>query len=305
MTHNAIVPATFGSLRCWELRCRGAVVKVAEQGAQILSYQPAHQREVVWMSELAAGQGGQPQRGGIPVCWPWFGVFDQNPEAVRNSFLPQAEPPAHGLVRHQDWTLLDTHSEADRVRIRLGLRVRGAPLKFPLHAELAIELSDRLSVQLTSHNPGTEPVWLSAALHTYFSVSHIGNIVIEGLEGHAFFDALDGWSRKSEAGPVRIEAETDRVYTGLSQSVRIVDAGWHRRIVLTAHQSQSAVLWNPWVAKAARLSEFAADAWQRMVCIETARVMADCLVVPPGESASFGVTLAALPDSALGEIDHD
>lgn len=293
MNASSISPVRQGALKAWELSWQGARVTVAEQGAQVLSYQPERQAKVLWLSEQATGQRGQSQRGGVPVCWPWFGVFEQNPSAVRDTFTTTAPLPAHGLARDRDWTVLDTTINSRYVEMRLGLTLSAPPLHTALRAELRLRLSEHLSLELHTHNLGDQGVTLSAALHSYLAISHIHQIAITGLEGAPYYDALDRWSVKSDDQPLRIQGETDRVYTGLHKSIQLHDAGWGRRIVLTPLQSQSAVLWNPWIDKATRLSEFAPDAWQRMVCIETARVMDDCLVLAPGQSDAFGVILSA------------
>ena len=69
------------------------------------------------------------------------------------------------------------------------------------------------------------------------------------------------------------------------------DAGWRRELLLETRGSRSAILWNPWIDKAQRLSAFAADAWQRMLCIETANVWDDCVTLAPGEHHSLGLSL--------------
>jgi len=55
------------------------------------------------------------------------------------------------------------------------------------------------------------------------------------------------------------------------------------------------VVWNPWVDKSQRLSQFAADAWKRMLCIETANVLDDALQLAPGETRSLTLSLWSEP----------
>ncbi|MOA42482.1 Aldose 1-epimerase [compost metagenome] len=58
------------------------------------------------------------------------------------------------------------------------------------------------------------------------------------------------------------------------------------------------MLWNPWIDKAQRLSQFAEDAWQRMLCIETANVLDDCVQLAGGESHSLELCLWSAPLAA-------
>ena len=55
--------------------------------------------------------------------------------------------------------------------------------------------------------------------------------------------------------------------------------------------AHTAVLWNPWIAKARRLSQFAEDAWQGMLCIETANVWDDCIELAPGARHALDLCL--------------
>ena len=42
------------------------------------------------------------------------------------------------------------------------------------------------------------------------------------------------------------------------------------------------MVWNPWINKSLTLSQFAADAWQRMFCVETANAAADAVTLAAG-----------------------
>src|SRR4051794_9744323 len=58
-----------------------ATALITLQGAQVLEFVPRGERAVIWLSEQAAFKRGQSVRGGIPVCWPWFGELARNPAA--------------------------------------------------------------------------------------------------------------------------------------------------------------------------------------------------------------------------------
>mgnify|MGYP002040162837 FL=1 len=82
-THERI---QLGDLACWRIRHAGAELVVSEQGAQILRYQPAGGKPLIWLSDEAAYAAGKSVRGGVPVCWPWFGDLQRNPEAIRTTY---------------------------------------------------------------------------------------------------------------------------------------------------------------------------------------------------------------------------
>lgn len=280
-------------LACWRIRLGDAELLVAEQGAQVLSYRQGDAAPIIWLSENAAFKQGQSVRGGVPVCWPWFGDLARNPEDVRQAYKGNQPAPAHGLVRNIDWTL--DHSASDATSATLVFSCSDSLGDWP-HAvvpSLGIRLDEQgLHLSLTSHNQGDMPVALSQALHSYFAVSDIHQVAVEGLDGCAYIETLEDWQQRQQQGDLRFKSETDRIYLDLPSRLVLRDDGLCRRIVLDTRGSRSAVLWNPWIAKAQRLSQFADDAWQRMLCIETANVLGDHVQLEPRASHVLSVSIA-------------
>ncbi|PTU77112.1 D-hexose-6-phosphate mutarotase [Pseudomonas indoloxydans] len=282
-------------LTCWRIRAAGSELLVAQQGAQILSYQQGEQPPLIWLSPDAAYQRGQSVRGGVPVCWPWFGDLRRNPQAVQAHYhLEQA--PAHGLVRALDWELLGIDEGGDAVTLRFAYDTRTRPLEgWPRDVGLTfvVRLADDLGMSLETHNRGTEPLTLSQALHSYFAVSDVRQVSVEGLQGCRYIDTLQDWQELRQQEALVFDAETDRIYFDTAARLSIVDPGWGRRIHLDARGSHSAVLWNPWVDKAKRLSQFPDDAWQNMLCIETANVLEDVVQLNAGERHRLELRLSS------------
>lgn len=286
---------TVGELPCWRLVSRHGEALVARQGAQVLRYTPHGRQPVVWLSDHAEFHRGKSLRGGVPVCWPWFGQLERNPGAVRAMVADGNAPPAHGFAREWDWREAESGTRGDAARLLLELDLpQGAPA-WPHAARLTLEIvvDDALTLTLSTRNLDAEPLVISQALHTYFAVSDVRKVAVEGLDGTAYVDTLRGWNTFAQHGTLAIDAETDRIYTGIAQPIAIADPGWRRTLHIEAHASRSAVVWNPWVDKSLRLSQFAPDAWQDMICIETARVWDDLLEVAPGTTAAMAVTLRA------------
>lgn len=282
-------------LTCWRIRAAGSELLVAQQGAQILSYQQAEQPPLIWLSPQAAYQRGQSVRGGVPLCWPWFGDLRRNPQAVQAHFhLEQA--PAHGLVRTLDWELLGIEEEDDAVTLRFAYDTRTQPLEgWPRDAGLSfvIRLAQDLGMSLETHNRGDTPLTLSQALHSYFAVSDVRQVSVEGLQACRYIDTLQDWQELRQQDDLRFSAETDRIYLDTAARLSIIDPGWGRRIHLDSRGSRSAVLWNPWIDKARRLSQFPADAWQNMLCIETANVLEDVVQLNAGERHRLELRLSS------------
>ena len=282
-------------LTCWRIRVAGSVLLVAQQGAQILSYQQGEQPPLIWLSPDAAYRTGQSVRGGVPICWPWFGDLRRNPQAVQAHYqLEQA--PAHGLVRALDWELLGIDEEDDAVTLRFAYDTRNQPLEgWPRDVGLTfvVRVAQGLGMSLETHNRSTEPLTLSQALHSYFAVSDVSQVSVEGLQGCRYIDTLQDWRELRQQDALVFDAETDRIYFDTAARLSIVDPGWGRRIHLDARGARSAVLWNPWIDKAKRLSQFPDDAWQNMVCIETANVLEDIVQLKADERHRLELRLSS------------
>lgn len=285
-------------LVCWRVHTRHAELLMTQQGAQVLSYQPHGEEPVIWLSGQAGYRKGTAVRGGVPVCWPWFGDLRRNPAEVQRMHEGGPICPAHGLVRERDWELLGIDSEGPAVRLDFALNTSSDPLPGWPHAaelKLSILLDERLQLTLSTRNTDDSPLALSQALHSYFAVSDIREVEVEGLDGCRYIETLEDWQLRKQQGNIAFGGETDRIYLETPKRMAIVDRAWKRRIQLEVENSASAVVWNPWTDKARRLSQFAEDAWQGMLCIETARVMNDCVVLKPGEEQRMAVTISSTP----------
>ncbi|MEO4046950.1 D-hexose-6-phosphate mutarotase [Pseudomonas sp. CAU 1711] len=294
MSQAQIERVDLGELTCWRVHLGDSELLVAQQGAQVLHYQHGDQPPIIWLSEQAGYQHGQAVRGGVPLCWPWFGDLARNPLPVQALHDSLGEAPAHGGVRGLDWQLLGIEQQGEAVLLQFLCDTRQQPLPHWPHAaelRLDIRLDQRLHLSLNSRNLDDAPLHLSQALHSYFAVSDIRQSRVLGLDGCRYIDTLDGWQERRQAGALAFAGETDRIYLDVPTRLALVDAGWNRRILLEAEGSRSAVLWNPWIGKAQRLSQFAEDAWQRMLCIETANAWDDCIELAPGASHELRLSL--------------
>ena len=285
-------------LNCWRIRHGQAELLVAQQGAHILSYQLAGQPPLIWLNDEAVFKTGKSIRAGVPVCWPWFGNFARNPQSVQAMRIGNEAPSAHGFVRAMDWELggIEAEGESLKVEFLLPYPEGGFP-GWPHQVDLTmtIRLDEQLHIQLTSHNRGTDTVSISQALHSYFAVSDVRDVRVEGVDGLNYIETLDNWKTVAQTGDLRFTGETDRIYLDAPPQLSIVDPAWERRIVLTSSGSRTAVIWNPWIDRAAAFSDMADDGWQRMLCIETANVMGDVVSLKPGASHTLGVSVGSAP----------
>lgn len=280
-----------GELTCWQLRHRGQTLVIAEQGAQVLEYGRNGAPPILWLSEHAAYLAGQGVRGGVPVCWPWFGALDRNPQSVAQQYT-LSNPPAHGLVRQQPWQLSEANLNEEQARLLFRLAEHADSQHLPpVTPTLTVTLGDALTLCLGNHNYGDRPVTVSQALHTYLAVADSRQVTVHGLAHAPYVDALADWQTRQDDQALQFHQETDRLYLQLPTQLQVDDPLWQRQIQLTCRGSRSAVVWNPWIDKSLRLSQFPADAWQRMLCIETARVLDNVLTLAPGEHHEMAVEI--------------
>ena len=255
---------------------RHAKASLSLQGGHLLSWQPISEKGVIWLSQDAVFSKGRSIRGGVPVCWPWFGAHPTN-----NTF------PAHGYARALDWKVINTKDlSGGSTFIALQLLQENVPEEYRLlnlDLELQVTVGKKLEMALITRNFSKETITIGGALHTYFNISDIQNVTIFGLENQPFIDALDDWQRKNEVDPIKINAEIDRIYQDAPENdCTIVDTGYQRRIRLSKQGSHSTVVWNPWIDKSERMGDMGRDGYRTMVCVETTNAADDVITIEPG-----------------------
>jgi D-hexose-6-phosphate mutarotase len=264
-----------GGLAVAEVGNSHATATIALQGAHVMTWAPRRGAPVIWLSKFAKFAPGKSIRGGVPICWPWFG-----PHASEAKF------PGHGFARTVLWEVADSERLRDD-RTRLTFRIvqdAATKAQWP-HASEAlavVTVGAALEVELVTRNSGTAAFTLGDAFHTYFEVSDIRRCLIHGLGNCPYLDKVDGGKKKQQLGPVTIGAEVDRIYLDSVADVLIDDPGRKRRIRVAKRGSRSSVVWNPWAEKAAKMGDFGPDGYLNMVCVESTNADADVVQVPPG-----------------------
>jgi glucose-6-phosphate 1-epimerase len=255
-------------------------------GAHVTHFALQGQAPILFLSAQSSFDPAKPIRGGVPICFPWFGP--RTPDSAGNS-------PMHGFARILPWEVVSTSADGDTASIELSLIDNEQTRKWWLHpfrAQYRVALSPReLVLTLTVANTGPISFRFEEALHTYFAVADVRNVPVEGLDGVEYLDKTDNLARKTQSGPVTIAAETERVYLGTRAPVVIHDPGPGRRVVNTKQNSDATVVWNPWVAKARAMADFGDDEWPRMLCVETANVGPHAVTLAPAASHTTGATI--------------
>jgi glucose-6-phosphate 1-epimerase len=254
-------------------------------GAHVSSWTPAGERPVIWMSRTSAFERAKAIRGGVPICFPWFGPG-------RSSHLS----PAHGFARLADWALVSAVDLDGVVTLTFRLTeadVAGLPgaqhWPHSFEATYVVILGAELTLSLTVRNTGTEEFSYEEALHSYLAVEDVTRVAVEGLHGDRYLDkttGADGYPVQN--GPVTISGETDRVYYAAGPAT-LNDPVAGRKVRVAKYGSSNTVVWNPWQTKAAAMGDFDDDGWQHMVCVETANALDFAISLRPGAAHAMAV----------------
>jgi glucose-6-phosphate 1-epimerase len=268
------------------------------QGAHVADWHPAASRTpVLWTSASSVFEHGKAIRGGVPICFPWFGPNAAHPSA-----------PMHGFARIKPWALVAADEAPDgTVTIEMALTGREVSPAWPhaFRATHRVRFGTSLRMDLVVHNPGPVPFTFDEALHTYFAMTDVRRAAVRGLEGVEYLDKVDGGARKRQGDePVRITAETDRVYLGTPGPCVIEDPEGRREMTVAKSGSDATVVWNPWIAKAKAMPDFGDEEWPAMLCVETCNVAAHARTVLPGQSHAMTAVISVRDLAGQRAADH-
>lgn len=258
-----------------------AAAEIALQGAHLLTWQPKGEAPVIWLSPQAKFAPGKSVRGGVPVCWPWFGVH-----------ASEASYPAHGFARTQMWNVVDSSHDDSGTHIVFELQpndVARAQWPQQYQLQLVMNIGAELSMGLVTHNSGQTAFSIGEALHTYFHVGDIGAVRVTGLEDTDYLDKVRGFDRFHQEGAIQVSSEVDRVYVDTAAECVIHDNNLGRRIHVAKSGSLTTVVWNPWADKCAEMGDMGEDGYRRMICVESANAHDNVVTLQPGESHTLAV----------------
>lgn len=267
-----------------------ATAEVSVYAGHVLSFRPATESEdLIFVSSEVQYKAGKAIRGGIPICWPWFGP---DPEGMGR--------PNHGFVRNRLWNVVSTAAlPTGETQVTLGLKDTDEsreiwPYAFDLTFEMTI--GSALTLALVTRNLGDQAFPITQALHTYFKIGDINPARVLGLEGLAYIDKMDGEVTKTQSGVVTIAEPVDRIYLDAPSELVIDDPALGRRIQITSTGSQTAVVWNPWIEGSAQMGDLGDQDYQHFVCVETVNAAKDVIEVPPSGEHRLVATYTAERD---------
>ncbi|MEI7945893.1 MAG: D-hexose-6-phosphate mutarotase [bacterium] len=258
--------------------------EVSLYGAHVLGYRPVGFAPLLFLSKLSAFEPGKPIRGGIPVCWPWFGPHPT--DAARDK---------HGFARLLQWDLDATEYSGETTVLRLSLKDSEFTRRiwdYAFTLKLSITLDQSLNLELITENTDPKPFSISKAFHPYFQVGDINMTHIFGLDHATCLDLLKH-EESTQAGALEIQCQVDRTYTPEKNEVAIRDEKLRRATLITFSGTRNLVVWNPWIDLARKLPDMEDNDYQRFVCVEPANVRETAIDLEPGERHTLKMSIQA------------
>jgi D-hexose-6-phosphate mutarotase len=272
-----------GGLSKAAITTKTSTAEVFLQGAQVTGFQKNGEPPLLFLSSKSYFSPGKAIRGGVPVCFPWFG--------------PRAGKPAHGFVRFTEWELVETAAAPDG-SVTLNLQLPESALVqagWPAaKVNFIVTIGDKLAMELVVANSTAQDFVFESLLHTYFAVADIAHVSIRGLNGAHYLDKTDNFTRKLEAGDeIRIASQVDRVFLDTPATVVIHDAKLRRRISVEKTGSASTVVWNPWIAWSKETADFGDEEYKQMLCVESGNVAENKITLAPGATTALKAVIAS------------
>ncbi len=269
-----------GGLERLLLTHKTCAAEISLYGGQVLHWQPTNEAPVFWLSKSSRFEKGQAIRGGIPICWPWFGSL--------------AQEVNHGFARLSDWDIADVEITQEAIQVTLVLEGKELSAQWPHAFRLLqhLRFGKAFEQSLEIVNLGAEPISFTGAMHSYFSVSHPKNTELPALAGVVYKDKLQGFNEFTINEPVLFDKAIDRVYKN-SAPVDLYDSELQRKISISKDHSAQWVVWNPGSEAAKRVNDIHREGELEYVCVEVANT--DPVSVEANSSFVFSQRITIAP----------
>jgi D-hexose-6-phosphate mutarotase len=280
------VVAGNGGLTKIVVTTKTSLAEIYPHGAHVTGFQKNGEPPLLFLSRKSFFAPGKPIRGGVPICFPWFGNRDRE--------------PSHGFARITEWQLVKTSATPDgKVTLRFALpEIPGREAWKNLRTEFIVTVSETLTMELIATNDSCdEMLEIENCLHTYFHVGDIGAVSINGLRGAHYLDNAAGGNGElkiQNESPLRIPKETNRLYLDTTSAVEIRNENLARVIRVEKSVSHSTVVWNPWTTQKLP-DDFDPAEHKQMVCVESGNVKQNKISLAPGKTSALKVVLSSRP----------
>ena len=283
---GASVATGNGGLEKVSVKTAKASGEIYLHGAHVTSWKPAGREEVLFLSSGSRWEDGRAIRGGVPICFPWFGDKAGDSQA-----------PAHGFVRTKVWQLESIARVENGVQVSMFTESNEETKQWwpaDFHLAYRVTFGSELTLELEATNTGSASLRFEEALHAYHKVGDILNARVGGLDAVEYIDKTDSNRKKVQGGEIAVVSETDRVYLNTQAGIEVEDPVLHRRTRVEKRNSRTTVVWNPWIEKAHSLPDLADNEWIEMVCIETSNVGDFAVELAPGQQHTMKATVRVI-----------
>src|SRR3984957_15945885 len=129
-----------GNLPMLKVQTPWSVAEIYLHGAHVTHFHKNGDSPLLFLSRMSRFAEGKAIRGGVPICFPWFGS--------------RTGEPAHGLARILNWELAETAVGPDgSVKLRLQLPSQSLkPEWSALRTEFTVTIADTLAMELVATN---------------------------------------------------------------------------------------------------------------------------------------------------------
>ncbi len=237
------------------------LAEIALLGANVLSYRPTGQTEVLFRPAKRDYNRMDGVHCGIPICWPQFG----------NRF--SKDLPQHGFVRKLVFEVRGTEYSEDKTEITLGLKSDTETKKVWDHdfdIEYKVTVSMKLTLSFRVTNTGTAPFDFNGGFHPYFRVRNRNQVTVKGLADCSFIDASQTPAVEGiQKGDFVVDHGYDHVFSMPlmpKHEYAILDPGLRRAIAIVSSGNTKTVVWNPDTEYV--VNDHTADDWQKFICVE-------------------------------------
>lgn len=231
-------------------------------GGHLLHFQQAQQAPVIWLSKTAVFDDKKAIRGGVPICWPWFGAAA--PELGDGL-------PSHGFARTSKWSIGQIIESDSGVELELKLHSSEETLKlwpYPFELTLKATLNKQLKLELITENQGKHAFTYRSALHTYLNISAPEAVNVSGLNNQ-FYNSLNKGALEHGECTLLIDQAIDSIYKKSNTNILLEDKQLQRTLTITNTGNDSEVLWSPWIEGAKAFADMPDNGYQTMLCIES------------------------------------
>lgn len=270
---------------------KGASARISLYGGQVLSWKNEQGEELLFMSSKATFKPPHAIRGGIPICFPQFGsrgLLEQHGFARNRTWSIDNQPPSpriNGFNGHASVDLVLKPSEVD---------YKVWSNRFEIRLRVILTEEGHLILRSRVKNINGKPFSFSFAFRTYFAISDISEVRVEGLETLDYLDCLQERKRFTEQGDaLTFESEVDRIYLSSSDVVALFDHGSKRTFQIRKQGLPDVAVWNPWEKKAKALQDLGDDEYKKMLCVDGAAIEKP-ITLKPDEEWSAQLELSVL-----------